>query len=183
MSSDLQPDVRRATAVDADAITDVHVRTWRWMYRGLLPAAFFEDLRPERRARRWRTDLATGAIVTWVAELGGRIVGFAGWGPPRDGDLDDRVVELHMIDVLREHVGRGVGQALMAAVEADWRTRGFERSVLWVLKANERALRFYARGGWERDGVTRMIEMGGTALPGLRMAKHLEPPAPPRSRH
>jgi GNAT superfamily N-acetyltransferase len=173
MSTELDVDVRRATPADADAITDVHVRTWRWTYRGQLPESFFADLRPERRAQRWRADLATDAIIAWVAERGERLVGFAGWGPTRDDDLDAGVVELHMINVLEEHIGRGVGQALMAAVEADWRARDYEQAVLWVLEANERALRFYARRGWERDGVTRMIEMGGAALPGLRMAKRL----------
>ena len=87
-----------------------------------------------------------------------------------------------MINVLREHVGCGIGQALMAAVEADWRACDSRRAILWVLEANERALRFYARGGWEREGPTRMIEMGGASLPGLRMAKRLDALAPRGSR-
>lgn len=168
-----RPDVRRAAVPDADAITDVHVNTWRWAYHGVLPDAFFENMRPERRAERWRADLAADALQVWVAERDGRIVGFAGWGPPRDEDLEADVVELHMINVLREHAGRGVGQALMAEGEAESRARGYERAVLWVLEGNDRALRFYASGGWECDGVTRMIELGGATLPGLRLAKRL----------
>lgn len=46
--------------------------------------------------------------------------------------------------------GSGVGQALMAEAEARARAGEFERMHLTVHPDNERAVRFYERGGWQR---------------------------------
>lgn len=51
--------------------------------------------------------------------------------------------------------GRGVGQAAMAAAESAAIEQGFEQMHLTVHPENERAVRFYEAGGWERatDGT------------------------------
>ena len=76
-----------------------------------------------------------------------------------------------MINVLEEYAGQGVGQALMAAVEAHWRQLGVEVAMLWVLTGNQRARSFYARLGWEPDGATGEYDVPGAALPQLRLRK------------
>jgi RimJ/RimL family protein N-acetyltransferase len=40
--------------------------------------------------------------------------------------------------------------------------------VLWVLEANERARRFYERGGWKADGETRVEAISGQPVPQVR---------------
>ena len=44
--------LRDAQPFDADAVARVHVQTWQVAYRGLLPDAYLDALRPEDRARR-----------------------------------------------------------------------------------------------------------------------------------
>lgn len=167
---------------DADVLADVHARVWQWAYRGLMPDAFLDALghpaRVERRAERWRQDLAEGWLATWVAEAGGPVVGFAGTAATRDEDVPPATAELVMINVLEEHAGRGVGRALMAAVEGHWRGIGASLAVLWVLTGNERAQGFYARLGWAVDGATGDYEVPGAAIPQLRMRKPLRSAAP-----
>jgi GNAT superfamily N-acetyltransferase len=55
----------------------------------------------------------------------------------------------------------GVGRALMAAARRRLHEDGFEAAVLWVLRGNERAARFYEREGWRPDGATRWEEPYG----------------------
>ena len=166
--------IRRAVVADAEALGEVHVRVWRWAYRGHMPAEYLERLRPERRADIWRQDLAESWIDTWVAEIDGAIVGFAGAAPTRDADLPAGIAELVMINVLREHAGQGVGRALMGTVEGYWRERGVPAAVLWVLTANEVARAFYARLGWTPDGATGVYEVPGAGIPQMRLAKRLD---------
>jgi hypothetical protein len=42
------------------------------------------------------------------------------------------------------------------------------RAYLWVLAENARARRFYERGGWTADGVTRTEAIGGEPVLQLR---------------
>jgi GNAT superfamily N-acetyltransferase len=169
--------VRRARTDDADALAVVHVDVWRRAYRDLMPDAFLDELgdpaRVERRSERWRQDLADGSLSTWVAEVDGSIVGFAGAAPTRDGDLPPGAVELVMINVLEAWAGRGVGRALMGTVEGHWREIGADTAVLWVLTGNGRARQFYARLGWLPDGATGDYELPGAAIPQMRLRKRL----------
>jgi hypothetical protein len=78
-----EPLIREATPADAAGIAEVHIAGWRWGYRGLLPDALLESLSVERREVGWRDALARPADeqTTFVAEVAGRIVGFAGAAP------------------------------------------------------------------------------------------------------
>ncbi|MFZ0668243.1 MAG: GNAT family N-acetyltransferase [Acidimicrobiales bacterium] len=51
--------IREATPEDALAIADVHVRSWKSAYPGLLPQDYLDQLRPEHRVAQWETTLAS----------------------------------------------------------------------------------------------------------------------------
>jgi ribosomal protein S18 acetylase RimI-like enzyme len=60
------------------------------------------------------------------------------------------LVNLHDVAVVPTHRGRGVGRALLAAVEAKARELGCCKRTLEVLDKNERALRTYRAAGFTR---------------------------------
>lgn len=60
------------------------------------------------------------------------------------------LVNLHDVAVLPTHRGRGVGHALLAAVEAKARALGCCKLTLEVLDQNHRALRTYTAAGFTR---------------------------------
>ncbi len=68
------------------------------------------------------------------------------------------------LSVLPEARGRGVGKALMDAVERELAHRGVDRLTLAVVYGNEGALRFYARRGL--SAVSHVLGGGVTASPG-----------------
>ncbi|BCJ52159.1 hypothetical protein Asp14428_36340 [Actinoplanes sp. NBRC 14428] len=121
----------------------------------------------------WPGGRAAGTS-THEPRLGGapgeRLVGFTYLGPGED----DGVAELSAIHADPAFVGTGVGRAMMLdALPA--LARIAPRAVLWVLEGNARARRFYERGGWTADGVTRMDTLGNEPVRHLRYARAVSP--------
>ena len=151
--------IRPAQASDARAIATVHVRSWQSAYRGLLPQDYLDGLDPAARTARSERALAE---MDWprrgvlVAEDAGQVVGFAGFCPSRDADLDPRAVgEISTIYLLPGAWGQGHGRALMDAALATLGQATYAGAALWVLDTNERARRFYEAGGWHPDGTIK----------------------------
>jgi ribosomal protein S18 acetylase RimI-like enzyme len=169
---DAEVTVRPAVEDDAAAIAAVHVRSWQSAYRGHLPDGYLDALpaQLERREAMWREVIrghAAGHRV-WVADQGGRIVGFSGTGPSRDDDAPAGAIELGTIYLEPDAIGRGVGAALMRRALADLSERGCRLATLWVLEGNERACRFYEKGGWRADGTVKEAELWGATVREVR---------------
>jgi GNAT superfamily N-acetyltransferase len=140
--------VRRASVRDAAAIADVHTRSWQAAYEHVFGAERLATISVERRRALWEQAIA-GDRDTFVAERGGRVVGFVSAGPARDDDAGGEVGEIY---TLPESWGTGAGAALMAAALEALRAHGYADAILWVLEDNPRARRFYEREGWALDG-------------------------------
>jgi GNAT superfamily N-acetyltransferase len=115
----------------------------------------------------------------FVAEQGGRPVGFALLR------VDDGEAELVAMRALEQW--RGVGSALLEAVEAEGERKGWRR--LWLVTTNDNveAIRFYQRRGWawvafHRDAVTAARELKpeipAVGTHGIRIRHELEFEAP-----
>ena len=151
-------DVRRATVADAEAITTLHIASWRAHYRGILPDEQIDGLdHAERLAKRTEqlSDPAPG-IEHWVVEDegpdGAAVV--RGWGcigPVRDDDLGADHYELYALYVRPEDVGGGFGRRLNARLVERAAELGAGTLVLWVLTENALARRFYERAGYALD--------------------------------
>jgi len=107
---------------------------------------------------RWA--MAAGGETLLAAERGGRVAGFAGL---RGG-------ELTALFVAPRHAGRGVGSALVAAVERLARRRGVRR-LLAVAAAS--AAPFYRAHGFAGARAARVPLPGGRRLAAVRLAKPL----------
>lgn len=162
--------IRAAVTGDAAAVAAVHVRTWQVAYRGLMPANYLDGLDASRRTAGWeRTLAATGdRETTLVAELDGRVVGFANVGPSRDDGAPDTEGELRSIYVDPDRWDSGAGRALMIAGLDALHSAGFDDAILWVLADNERARRFYEAGGWTADGATQDEDSFGVRVTEVR---------------
>jgi GNAT superfamily N-acetyltransferase len=120
-----------------------------------------DDLSVERREERWAGLLGDPhpEESVWVAEEDGRVVGFASTGLNRDEDLgDDPPPEVFAIYLVPDLWGRGIGRELESRALEDLAGRGFKHVVMWVLEGNERAVRFYAKSGWQPDGAREFLE-------------------------
>jgi GNAT superfamily N-acetyltransferase len=128
----------------------------------------------ETRQQLWRDGLAREprpGSATFVAELDGRVVGFASVGRSRDEGAENEG-ELYAIYLHPSCWGRGIGRALLERAEESMRSSGFERALLWVLEGNERGERFYRAAGWTPDG-RKQDEFQGASVVEVRYRKAL----------
>jgi ribosomal protein S18 acetylase RimI-like enzyme len=162
--------VRLATAEDADAIGRVHAETWRAAYSGVLPEAAFDVEERRRTWRQWLAQEPQPRAATFVAELDGDVVGFAGVGASRE---EEGVGELYTIYVDPARWGTGAGRVLIAHAEGSLAASGFAEAMLWVLEGNDRAERFYRAAGWSRDGGRKVEQFQGAEIVEVRYRKPL----------
>lgn len=169
--------IRWGRVSDAAAVADVHVRSWQATYRGAVPQEYLDGLSAEERRPVWERRLAEpsppgGGVL--VAETGGRVTGFAAFGPTRDADADPAMAaEIFTIYLAPEAWGRGLGRALLAASVEDLTHAGYREATLWVLDANARARRFYEAAGWRPDGAVKRDTIPGAVLTELRYRRTL----------
>jgi ribosomal protein S18 acetylase RimI-like enzyme len=154
--------VREAGVADADAIAAVHVAAWRTTYRGMLPDDFLDGLERAGYEARWRRAIAERSSRVYVAADGRDVVGFASGGRERAGE-DGFKGELYAIYVLQEAQGRGHGRRLVEAVVGGLREMELADMIVWVLRDNAGARRFYERlgGAYVR---AQPITIGSTQL-------------------
>ena len=146
-------EIREARREDAAAIADAHIQGWRVGYRHLLPEEFLDsDDFAEVRERGWQAwtwaEWAPGSVL-FVGTSAGEVVGFGHAGPRQD---EPDVGEVFGFYLHPDAWGSGVADALMARCVDHLVGVGFPRAVLWVLRDNPRARRFYERAGWELTG-------------------------------
>ncbi|WP_310766574.1 GNAT family N-acetyltransferase [Mycobacterium sp. Z3061] len=166
-------EVRDAVPADAPQVAGVHVRSWRWAYRGLIDQDYLDGLTPQAWVRRYdfgRRGLRVPSTLVAVRHT--TVHGFASVGLCRDDDLADHG-ELMAIYVDPGSLSSGVGHLLIGAARERLAARGFAGAALWVLRGNTRARRFYERDGWLPDGARRTRVYGGTLVEEARYRRTL----------
>ena len=132
-------EIRPATPVDAGAIAAIHVSSSQEAYRGIIPEEVLLSFTVERREATWREILTTKDGEVWIAEEGGRPLGWICVGKSRDPDADPTVAELRAMYIAPDCWRQGVGRALWQQAEAYLRAERYARVTLWVLEKNTRA--------------------------------------------
>ncbi len=141
--------IREATLADARAIARIHIDSWRSTYRGLVSDEFLDNLRLEDRLARWEQLLSfqQRGTVSYVAEdAPGQVVGFGYGGPERTGHPDYKG-ELWALHIAGPYQRAGLGRRLTAGVAERLHDMGLNSILIWVLKYNHPARRFYERLG------------------------------------
>ena len=150
--SDVHADVviRAATPADAAAIARVHRESWQTTYAGILPLDVIASHIGRKSEAVWARRLALGVTgeLTWLAESGGEVVGFAFCGDARHR-LEGLEAEIYALYVLQAHQRRGVGRELVRACARHFVRQGHFGFYLWVLKANRARMFYESLGGQE----------------------------------
>ncbi len=165
--------VRRATTADAERIAQIHVRSWRAAYRGVLSDELLDGLSVAERERRWRELLDEGGDrrLTLVAERDdGGLTGLCSVATPSlEVDDGEATAEVGALYVDPDHWRQGAGSTMLAAALEELVKLGWREVILWVLPENNAALAFYARFGFEvEEGIEKREERSGKPVIRLR---------------
>jgi ribosomal protein S18 acetylase RimI-like enzyme len=159
--------IRKAeTEKDLKGKAYVHWKSWHEAYPGILDKSYLDRMtleKCEEIALKFPDHLL-------IAEDDGKVIGFVSYGDCRDEDLAD-TGEIYAIYILEEYYGQGIGSRLMK--EALKELKDPSLTVVWVLKENCRAIRFYERFGFHPDGKEKEIRLG-TPVVEIRMVKRKE---------
>jgi GNAT superfamily N-acetyltransferase len=149
--------IRPARPTDARAIAEVSLASRRWSYRDLLAEADLAALSVEGSTADFADGLARLGpySAVFVAELGGRIVGYAYVLPSPDADTPAETSELGSLYVTEDVAVTGVVPALTDAAVEHARAAGHRLLTLWARPENGRARRFYEKYGLRPDGGER----------------------------
>ena len=128
------------------------------MPAGWEPTPYEQDLAEWRQViadpRRWNLAAATAQ---------GRLIAVLSMHADQD---DPATGHLSALFVDSGYQGTGIGAALMARCEAEWRRRGVTQGHLWTPQGAP-AERFYTRLGWRRNGRIRWWEAAGMHIAGF----------------
>ena len=145
---------RAATVADAPALSVLGAQTFTdtfgHLYRPADLAIFLEN----HAIATWEKELSDPAFAVRVAELDGKMVGYAKLGPPHlPFEPRGEAAELRQLYVIEEMKGQGVAHALIDWVIERARDRRADHLYLSVFTDNHRARRFYEKLGFEAEGT------------------------------
>jgi ribosomal protein S18 acetylase RimI-like enzyme len=156
--------IRRAVPGDAQkigAVFDAAVREG-WTYLGDLAR---ESMFPPEEWDKLVVEHAPpNSLLVAIDELN-NVVGFTA--------VKTQEGEIFLLFVHPEHVGRGVGRALLDAAHETLRTAGCREAFLYTHEENERSLAVYEAAGYRRDGSVRESDFRGVHLREPRLVKPL----------
>ena len=157
------PAIRPIQPEDIDQTGDVYCAAWQETYPGMAGESDSAALSPEqcgKMAREWPGEV-------FVAELGGKIMGFCGCGPSRDED-GKGFGEIYAIYLLKCAQGLGIGKRLLDAAFRELLPG--PGVTVWVRKENRPAIGFYEHCGFRADGAEKTLCPGKEAA--VRMVWH-----------
>lgn len=134
---------------DVLPMAQVHIRSWRETYPGMLPEPMLAQMSIASEAIRWQRMLdrprAWGGAISFVADQEGSIVGYGSCSDQRSRLLHERgfTGEISELYVLRSAQRQGVGSWLMRAMAQALLDSGHQGMSLWVLEENRAARIFY----------------------------------------
>lgn len=153
----MTPQFRPARTEDVPRIRSLAVQIWHESYRDLLSEAQRNYMLGWMYAHQKLDGEIRRGVTYLIVELDGEAAGYLAWEP-----LPDRTtLHLHKLYLLERWQGRGIGQAMLERVFEAARAGGYSVVELRVNRGNTRALKAYARAGFERaDAVVTDIGNG-----------------------
>ena len=136
--------IRKATEADVRQIAEILVEDWKRAYRGIMDSAFLDAMSVEQRypieVQRYRKYT--------VAANGQEILGYAWNEMMAEESADCEIVALY---VRYDRRKSGIGRMLFQNAMDSFRAVGKKTMIVWCLKENHEARKFYERMGGKAD--------------------------------
>ena len=137
-------EIREANLSDASEITQVNIRSWQESYVGMIRQSYLDAIDYNERFNLRKENQANTQGLHLVAMIQNKIIGFCDAGPLRPQQSPYKETgQLYTLYVLKEHHGQGIGKNLFCKAQAWLRENSFSPFLVWALKENTLARRFY----------------------------------------
>ena len=163
--------IRIATKADVAAIAELHTRSWRLAYKGMLSDQYLLHELDHDRLVHWQKRFAEPepdqyVIVAEDDKQPTNLLGFACAFGHYDAEAGTLVDNLHAHP---DHKKSGIGRLLLSEV-ARWSLNRYPDDLihLWVVAQNSAAIGFYKHMGAIEDRQSIWDAPGGTQLPEFR---------------
>jgi ribosomal protein S18 acetylase RimI-like enzyme len=145
---------RTATATDAAALAELGASTFTHTFGHLYQPDDLAIFLKNHTVGAWEKELTDPAFAVRVAELDGKMVGYAKLGPPHlPFEPRGEAAELRQLYVVEKMKGQGIAHTLIKWVIDKARDRRADHLYLSVFTDNHRARRFYEKLGFEAEGT------------------------------
>lgn len=155
--------IRKMHYEDTKQVQSIAKKTWNATYEGIIPLEVQNNFLKSNYSDESMKQRIERSIV-YVAEVKGKVVGFANYSTVRDGGK----VELAAIYLYPEFQGKGIGTALLQQLVKE--LKGLKEIYINVEKDNKIGMNFYEAKGFEIVKESD-IEFDGHILKQVRMVK------------
>lgn len=162
--------IRDAKIDDVNELVDVHVKSWQSAYRGLIPDDILDNISREDRAEMWSGTIRDKPSETIVFLGSGKIIGFANFGESQDNNDAPPNGQIRAIYILKDYWR--IGSELLKYAEESLKLK-YHCVVLWVLGSNDRAIEFYEKQRYVKDGAEKTETIFESTLSEIRMVKNI----------
>ena len=142
-------EIREANLSDASEITQVNIRSWQESYAGMIRQSYLDAIDYNERLNLRKRIPGNTQGLHLVATTQDKVIGFCDAGPLRlQQSFYKEAGQLYTLYILKEHQGQGIGKNLFCKAQTWLRENNISPFLVWVLKENTLARRFYeSRGG------------------------------------
>ena len=136
--------IRKATEADVGQIAEILVEDWKRAYRGIMDSAFLDAMSVKQR---YPIEIQRYGKYT-VAADGQEILGYA-WNEMIEEETAD--CEIVALYVRYDRRKSGIGRMLFQNAMDSFRAAGKKSMIVWCLKDNHEARKFYESMGGKAD--------------------------------
>lgn len=152
--------IRYADISDAKILGEIHSKSWKVAYRGVVPNEILENITVEKRQKYFEKALTSRWEEDAIIFKDNKAAGFICIGRCRDTDKSYICGEIWGIYLLPEYWKMGIGTELINWGLNELKERNYSKVTLWVLEENINARKFYEKIGFKHDGTVKEITIG-----------------------
>ena len=139
--------IRNIKKEDIPEVVNIQIDGWRASYKGMIDDEYLENMNVENKIKMREKDYKENRFI--VAEINNEIVGFCRYTDnmektPETPEVD---CELRALYVKPELKHNGIGKKMFQYAVNEFKNMGKTKMVLWCLKDNVLARKFYEKMG------------------------------------
>ena len=139
--------IRNIKKEDIPEVVNIQIRAWRTAYKGIIDDNYLANMNTEEKIKMREKDYNENKFI--VAEINNEIVGFCRYTDniEKTPETPKADCELRALYVKPELKHNGIGKKMFQYAVNEFKNIGKTKMVLWCLKDNVLARKFYEKMG------------------------------------